>query len=342
MVAAMVLVETHKVMHALLAQGILSLYEKQQFYDLVLVVGIERFPAHRSMLAAMSSNFREYLRQTPGAADPMKGMLAPVQPQQFRERGGSSCGEDDHVPEKLDLAQEPMELQVNGLSNPESMKLMLYYVYRAGTGATWEYCPTSAEVNKDMLRLARHFGFPHVQEVAARWLTNGLNTGNVVERLVTCDEFGLGLLLEKIIQKLTANPAELIKVCSSPEIVNHPRVLQTLLMQVTSLHGVEKQQSAEVGERQQPAEVGEMKQQPEKKLEKDGNQVSDEEAERHPKQQVEKSPEKKHYKQPERRVPQKSPDKHDLNPPVKRGRSCATLAPEKPAIKRVRKSLAGA
>merc|ERR1711920_859848 len=78
----------------------------------------------------------------------------------------------------------------------------------------------------------------HLHELAARWLTKALTTQNVVERLVTCEEFGLGLLREKIIEQLTANPAELTIVSSSPEIMKHPRILQDLLMQVACLCGV--------------------------------------------------------------------------------------------------------
>merc|ERR1712217_864294 len=88
------------------------------------------------------------------------------------------------------------------------------------------------------LRLARSFGLPHLHEFAARWLTKGLTTQNVVERLVTCEEFNLMLLREKIIEQLTANPAELTIVTSSPEIIKHPKILQDLLMQVASLCGV--------------------------------------------------------------------------------------------------------
>merc|ERR1712187_539323 len=97
------------------------------------------------------------------------------------------------------------------------------------------YNPACAEVNKDVLRLSRQFGFSHLHEHAARWLTRGLTTGNVVGRLVTCEEFGLGMLREKIIDQLTANPAELAVVSSSAEIMQHPRILQDLLMSMASL-----------------------------------------------------------------------------------------------------------
>merc|ERR1740121_1228018 len=129
---------------------------------------------------------------------------------------------------------------------------MLSYIYEVGTSSQWDYNPSDAEVNKDVLRLARNFGLPHLHEIAARWLTKGLTTQNVVQRLVTCEEFGLGLLREKIIEQLTANPAELAVVSSSVEIMKHPRILQDLLMSVASLRGlgqpakpVKRQQSQE-------------------------------------------------------------------------------------------------
>ncbi|CAE7162191.1 Zmynd10, partial [Symbiodinium pilosum] len=90
-------------------------------------------------------------------------------------------------------------------------------------------------VNKDVLRLATHFGFAILHEHAARWLVKGLTTENVVDRLVTCEEFGLGLLREKITERLALKPAELMLVCSSPEITKHPRILQDLLVKVASL-----------------------------------------------------------------------------------------------------------
>merc|ERR1712217_767533 len=98
-------------------------------------------------------------------------------------------------------------------------------------------------MGKDVLRLARNFGLPHLHEIAARWLTKGLTTQNVVQRLVTCEEFGLGLLREKIIEQLTANPAELTVVSSSDEIRQHPQILQDLLMQVAMLVGMGSRKS---------------------------------------------------------------------------------------------------
>merc|ERR1719401_971696 len=99
--------------------------------------------------------------------------------------------------------QRRLELLVGCIQTAEAMRIMLKYVYAVGTGAPWEYQPSSAEVNKDVLRLARHFELPHLHELAVRWFGTGLTTDNVVERLATCEEFGLGLLRDKILEQLT-------------------------------------------------------------------------------------------------------------------------------------------
>jgi len=159
--------------------------------------------------------------------------------EQQREGDGGGAGPAAAAPSgACQRWPRPVELQVNGIEAPEAMRLALSYVYDVGTGAAWEYQPSGTEVNKDVLRLARHFGLSHLHEHAARWLARGLNTRNVVDRLVTCEEFGLNRLREKIIEQLTANPTELAVVSSSAEIMRHPRILQDLLVQVASLCGV--------------------------------------------------------------------------------------------------------
>lgn len=121
------------------------------------------------------------------------------------------------------------------MTSPEAVKVLLSYVYNACTGAQWQYEADSLQVNRDVLRLGRAFNLPNLHEHAARWIARGLTTANVVERLVTCDELGLGLLKEKIVERLTLNPSELMMVSSSPEMMHHPRILQELLVQVASL-----------------------------------------------------------------------------------------------------------
>ncbi|CAE8662644.1 unnamed protein product, partial [Polarella glacialis] len=80
----------------------------------------------------------------------------------------------------------------------------------------------------------------------ARSLAKGLHTGNVVQRLVTCEEFGLGKLREKILERLTQNPSEMAMVSRCPEIMQHPKILQDLLVYVANnKNNVQAQQQAQ-------------------------------------------------------------------------------------------------
>jgi len=155
---------------------------------------------------------------------------------------GDAAANDDQSNEKQVVPAEPeqhLKLRVRGVSLAESVKIMLDYIYQVGTGCTWEYRPSSLEVNKEVLRLARQFELKHLHEHAARWLTRGLTTKNLVERLVICEEFKLGMLREKLIEQLTANPAELSFICRSTEVLAHPTILQDLLVQVSTLCGMQ-------------------------------------------------------------------------------------------------------
>lgn len=157
-------------------------------------------------------------------------------------------------------AEGAPEFVVEKVHSIEAMKVLLTYIY--SSGAEWQYAVESNQVNSDVLRLADGFGLKHLHELAARWLTKGLTTNNVVERLATCEEFGLSLLKEKIIERLTQNPQELRMVSGSAEIMKHPRILQELLMQFAALQekpektekSSGKKTSAEKFEKQQEKE----------------------------------------------------------------------------------------
>lgn len=135
-------------------------------------------------------------------------------------------------------ARKPLllEVQVHGISCPGAVKILLDYVYLVGTGSNWVYAPSTADENKDVLMLSRRFSLQNLHERAARWIASGVTTANVVDRLVTCHEFGLEKLRERIMASLIANPLELAKVSSSLEIMKHPWLLQDLLVQVASVH----------------------------------------------------------------------------------------------------------
>mmetsp|Transcript_82263 Transcript_82263/g.158918 ORF Transcript_82263/g.158918 Transcript_82263/m.158918 type:complete len:322 (-) Transcript_82263:117-1082(-) len=246
-----------------LADGVQGLLGRSDHCDIVFTVARERFPAHGPVLAAASATFREFLMGSSGgsspsdrAGDPMQGLLV-VAPRPAATGTTSPPAEEisggigDSSPPPVNIAdastpkrQRPqiLELHVKGIETSEALETLLAFVYMAGTGGRWVYAPTSDLVNKDVLMLARHFGMPRLHEHAARWLVKDLTTANVVDRLATCEEFGLGLLHDKIVEQLTANPAELTVVSTSPELMRHPRILQDLLVQVAMLAGNSQQQ----------------------------------------------------------------------------------------------------
>merc|ERR1712007_413346 len=92
-----------------------------------------------------------------------------------------------------------------------------------------DYNPRTQEINKDVLRLAQNFRLPGLTERAAHWLAKDLTTGNVVERLTICEDFGLNDLREKILEQLTYNKKALAEVVSSPQIVQYPKLMQSML-----------------------------------------------------------------------------------------------------------------
>jgi len=256
-------------------EGVRRLFKSKQLCDVALVINGQRFLAHKAVLAATSTNFRTYLC-TPNEADeniknalvcgkaPSAAVAPAVDPKtttassEFAvdmtkeapvEADGRARGITNNVDaaHDADLAANPegalqlreaetLELQVQGVETSEAMNILLEYVYFVGTGESWEYSPSNVKVNKDVLRLAQIFALPHLHEYAARWITKGLTSSNVVERLVVCEENGLDLLRQKIMAALTANPSELAAISSCPEITQHPRILQDLLMQMTSLY----------------------------------------------------------------------------------------------------------
>jgi hypothetical protein len=141
-------------------------------------------------------------------------------------------------------ATETLELELAGVSSMESARIFLSYVYERAPGSSWEYRASSDQVNKDVLRLAQHFQLPYLREHAARWLARNLTTQNVVQRLVTCEEFGMTTLRDAMMSELVKNPATLAVVSSSSDIMEHPRILQELLLQVASNHRAEPVQKS--------------------------------------------------------------------------------------------------
>lgn len=93
-------------------------------------------------------------------------------------------------------------------------------------------------INRDVLSLAQKFQLPGLAQRAAQWLAKDITTGNVVERLALCAEFGLTDLRTRIIEQLAMNRVALMEVVSSPKIMEHPELMQEILKQ-TAMGGEE-------------------------------------------------------------------------------------------------------
>jgi len=176
-----------------LAQGLQELYRRGEFADVVLICAEQHFLAHRIVLAAQSEAFKVGLASPP----PANGMRH--------------------------------EIRLGDIANPEAVKFMLNFLYQLDDKEMAEYNPRTQEINRDVLRLARQFNLPGLTHRAMRWLSKDLTTGNVVERLSICEEFGLSELTDKILEQLTSNRQALAEVAHSPQIMTYPRLMQAML-----------------------------------------------------------------------------------------------------------------
>jgi hypothetical protein len=176
-----------------LAQGLQELYRRGEFADVVLICAEQHFLAHRIVLAAQSEAFKV-------------GLAQPLPANGMRH-----------------------EIRLGDIPNPEAVKFMLNFLYQLDDQAMAEYNPRTQEINRDVLRLARQFGLPGLTHRAMRWLSKDLTTGNVVERLSICEEFGLAELTDKILEQLTSNRQALAEVAHSPQIMTYPKLMQAML-----------------------------------------------------------------------------------------------------------------
>jgi hypothetical protein len=194
-----------------LADVIRSLYQRQEFCDVTLACGEKSFPCHKAVLVAKSSIFKEGLAQAP-------------------------------PPPAGDAATSRQEIRLVEVNNPEAVKFMLDYMYEMDATVWKDYNPATQEINKDVLRLAQRFQLPGLTQRATHWLAKDITTGNVIERLAICSEFGLDALKGKIIEQLTINRHALQEVAHAPQIMQFPDLMQALLKQTAALGVLEEEE----------------------------------------------------------------------------------------------------
>merc|ERR1740121_3287951 len=114
---------------------------------------------------------------------------------------------------------------------------MLDHMYQLDDKEWAKFNPRTQDVNREVLRLAAQFELPSLTQQAMHWLSKDLTTGNVVERLSICEDFGLDLLREKILEQLTFNKRALAEISHSPKIMQYPKLMQDLLQMAAAAAG---------------------------------------------------------------------------------------------------------
>jgi hypothetical protein len=208
-----------------LVDVIRSLYQREEFCDVTLACGEKSFPCHKAVLVAKSSIFKEGLAQAP-------------------------------PPPAGDAAAARQEIRLVEVNNPEAVRFMLDYMYEMNATEWKDYNPATQEINKDVLRLAQRFQLPGLTQRATHWLAKDITTGNVIERLSICSEFGLDALRAKIIEQLTTNRHALHEVAHAPQIMQFPDLMQALLKQTAALGVLEEEGDEGSAKRRKAAKGG--------------------------------------------------------------------------------------
>jgi len=180
-----------------------ALYHSGEFTDVALLCAGQRLLAHRAVLAARSRAFKDYLLQ-----------LSPV------------------------AAARP-EIILSEVTNCEAAKIMLDHLYHLDENDYWERrmqdMPCSLrtqELVREVLLLASRFELSTLTHRATIWLSKGLTTDNVVERLSICNEFELSELADKVLEQLIMSREALAKVANSREIMTHPKIMRAMLQNI--------------------------------------------------------------------------------------------------------------
>lgn len=228
-----------------ITDGIRSLYQKCQFYDLLIVGGGSRFPAHQVVLASLSERFRERLRKSleefdrPREFDAGNNSAATTSAQQSTASTDTATAttEAPAAESQVEAATNQdstkrryPELILPNVTELESVPALLDFVYGLGKS----YNITSDEANRDVLQIAKDFELPRLVDLATHRLGQDLTTDNAVQRMVTCEDFELTEMFNKISDELVGNAKALLEVSNNMDLLKHPTLLQKMLVRAAS------------------------------------------------------------------------------------------------------------
>jgi len=183
-------------------------YLTQEFADVAVLCAEERFLAHRVVLSAKSSTFKQVLAER-----------------------------------EVELGKNVMqyEIHIADVVNPEAVKIMIDHLYGVDD-LKWVDCALETqEIKKDVLRVAQRYGLHTLEDLAISAFSQNISTANVVERLAICEEFGLQMLQGKIMEQLTLNRKAFHEVANSPQIVSYPKLMSDMLQVLVQTNPSEEQ-----------------------------------------------------------------------------------------------------
>jgi len=229
-----------------LTAGIRGLYQTCHMFDLTIVVGRQRFPAHRAVLASLSRRCCDKVQQALQAAD-VSTETATAAGADLGVPPPAAAAAQPEAPVGVAVASTPTvpaasasatssfcrpELHLEGIEDPEAVRILLDVVY----GLADDYTASSDDANKDVLRLARQLDLPFLEAMAAQKMVQDLSSANVVSRLATCRDFELREVYSAIEQELVENKSALQEVSNAADVLQHPELLQSLLVMTASVH----------------------------------------------------------------------------------------------------------
>jgi len=214
-----------------LSEGIRSLYQKCQMYDVLLVVGDKRFPAHLSVLASLGGAMKERLRHALEKPSTEDGAAASPRSPANQPAEVTSPATSPGAESRFGYPSYP-EVLLDGITHTEAVTVFIDFVYGLGT----TYKISSDEANRDVLRLAHTLELPRLRDLASATLAQGLTSDNAIEHMATCEEFGLDGLCDLIAEQVTKSGEALTRISSGSEVTKHPKILQKLLIRAANVY----------------------------------------------------------------------------------------------------------
>lgn len=190
---------------SLLSEHLRGFFQTCHFFDLrpgascacagaarCLLVGQQRFPVHRAVLAGLCEGLQRFLRDVPRAA--------------------LNCTVE-HLP------VVPLEIQ-----QPEAVLVLLDFAY--DLGGSFEL---DLQVLRDVIRLVQMFGLKHLEDHVVTALGQQINFENIMEILAISVEFRLSSLYRLAFEILQLS-GHLKTMSRSKAILEYPELMQHMLL----------------------------------------------------------------------------------------------------------------